>query len=90
MFRFGKHLLTQGNNIGVYLRCDIHLHLGGVDDTLRKHADEYVIKMEEKKFKKLLLSVIILGLALTAAHAIYAIYAYDNSSIIRFISRELW
>jgi len=49
-----------------------------------------VIKMEERKFKKLLLSIVIIGLVLTAAHAIYAICAYDNSSIIRFISRELW
>ena len=31
-----------------------------------------------------------LGLIITVAHAAYALYAYDNSSIIHFVSKELW
>ena len=36
------------------------------------------------------IGVIALGLILTIAHTIYALYAYDNSSIIHFVSKELW
>ena len=34
--------------------------------------------------------VIALCLLLTVAHVIYAVYAYQHSSIIYFIAKELW
>ncbi len=46
--------------------------------------------MSDKKFFGMLIAVIAAGLIVTAAHAAYIYYAYINSSIIYFISRELW
>ena len=46
--------------------------------------------MQEKTFTRLLICLIALGLALTAAHMIYAVYAYQHCSIIYFIAKELW
>ncbi len=44
--------------------------------------------MSDKKFIKILIAVIVVCLLITIAHAIYICYAYENSSIIQFISRE--
>ena len=46
--------------------------------------------MKEKTFKTVLITVLVLCILLTVAHTAYAIYAYGNSSIIYFISKELW
>jgi len=46
--------------------------------------------MKDRTFSVILISVIGLCLALTLAHFIYAIYAYDHCSIIYFIGKELW
>ncbi len=46
--------------------------------------------MNDKKFFKCLTGVIVAGLTITAIHAAYIYYAYANSSIIYFISKELW
>ncbi len=46
--------------------------------------------MKEKTFWIVLCSVIALGVVLTAAHFIYAIYAYQHCSVIYFIGEELW
>ena len=46
--------------------------------------------MNDKKFFGMLIAVILAGLFITAAHAAYISYAYINSSIIYFISKELW
>ena len=46
--------------------------------------------MKNKTFMIILLSVMGVCLALTLAHLIYAVYAYQHSSIIYFISKELW
>lgn len=46
--------------------------------------------MKEQTFQKVLLIVVALCLALTVAHLIYCIWAYQHSSIIYFISKELW
>ncbi|WP_155838953.1 hypothetical protein [Butyrivibrio sp. LB2008] len=46
--------------------------------------------MSDKKFFGMLFAVIAVGLLITAAHAAYVYYAYTNSSIIYFISKELW
>lgn len=35
-------------------------------------------------------AVIGICLALTVAHLIYAVYAYQHCSIIEFIAKELW
>ncbi len=37
-----------------------------------------------------LLTVLGICLALTAAHLIYTVYAYQHCSIIYFIGKELW
>lgn len=46
--------------------------------------------MKERKFYIVLLSVIGICLALTIAHFVYAVYAYEHCSIIYFIGKELW
>lgn len=46
--------------------------------------------MKTKTFMIILFSVLGVCLALTLAHLIYAAYAYQHSSIIYFISKELW
>ena len=46
--------------------------------------------MSDRKFIKILIIVVLIGVILTAAHAGYICYAYRNSSIIQFIARELW
>ncbi len=46
--------------------------------------------MKESTFRTILLTLVGLGLALTVAHLIYIIYAYQHCSIIYFIGEELW
>ena len=46
--------------------------------------------MKNKTFYLILLSVAAVLTVLTAAHLVYAIYAYGHCSIIYFIGRELW
>lgn len=46
--------------------------------------------MKGRTFLILLGVVIALCVALTAAHIIYAVNAYEHSSIITFIGGELW
>ena len=46
--------------------------------------------MNNRVFSTILFSVIGVCLALTLAHMIYAIYAYQHCSIIYFIGKELW
>lgn len=46
--------------------------------------------MKDRTFRILLWSVLGVCLALTAAHLVYAIYAYRHCSIIYFIAKELW
>jgi len=46
--------------------------------------------MSDKLFYRLLFAVVAVGVVLTLAHAAYMIYAYPNSSIIYFVSKELW
>jgi len=46
--------------------------------------------MEEKKFRRLLLTVTGLCILLTAAHLAWAVWAYRHCSIITFIAKELW
>ena len=46
--------------------------------------------MGDRVFRRILLTVIAVCLALTAAHLVYAIYAYQHCSIIYFIAKELW
>lgn len=46
--------------------------------------------MDDSKFIKILIMIVVLGIIATIAHAVYICYAYYNSSIIQFIARELW
>lgn len=46
--------------------------------------------MKDKTFSWILLSIVAICLALTIAHAVYAVYAYQHCSIIYFIAKELW
>ena len=46
--------------------------------------------MKDRVFSYVLFSVLGVCLALTLAHFIYAIYAYEHCSIIYFIGKELW
>ncbi len=46
--------------------------------------------MKEKTFRQILYVILAACVILTLAHLIYIIYAYQHSSIIYFISRELW
>ena len=46
--------------------------------------------MSDKLFYRLLFAVVVVGTVITLAHAAYMVYAYPNSSIIYFVSKELW
>ena len=46
--------------------------------------------MKDRTYLRVLLCVIGLCLALTLAHMVYAVCAYQHCSIIEFIARELW
>ena len=46
--------------------------------------------MSRKVFVRVILAVVIVCAVLTVAHAIYVMYAYEHSSIIYFISKEIW
>lgn len=46
--------------------------------------------MTEKTFIRVFIAVLAVCLLATAAHAIYAIDAYQRCSIIYFIGEELW
>jgi len=46
--------------------------------------------MNDRKFIRMLIVVALTGMTVTIAHCIYICYAYQNSSIIQFIARELW
>lgn len=46
--------------------------------------------MRERTFWTLFLALAALGVILTAAHLLYAIWAYQHCSIIYFIAKELW
>ncbi|MCD8357112.1 MAG: hypothetical protein LUE11_11175 [Clostridia bacterium] len=46
--------------------------------------------MDKDIFRNILLVLIGICLALTIAHLIYAVYAYQHCSIIYFIAKELW
>ena len=46
--------------------------------------------MNEKRFSRLIYSVLAAGSALTLGHLAYIVYAYQHCSIIQFIARELW
>jgi len=46
--------------------------------------------MKNKTFLIVLFAVLGLCLALTAAHLIWAVYAYRHCSIIYFVGKELW
>ncbi|MBO7425068.1 MAG: hypothetical protein J6U23_05270 [Clostridiales bacterium] len=46
--------------------------------------------MSDKAFIRIFSIILILGFVATAAHLFYAYKAYENSSIIHFISKEIW
>lgn len=46
--------------------------------------------MKDETFKKVLAFIVAAGLFITIAHTVYAIYAYEHSSIIHFVSKEWW
>lgn len=46
--------------------------------------------MKNRTFLILLIALVGIGLALTIAHFIYVVYAYQHCSIIYFIGKELW
>ena len=46
--------------------------------------------MKETTFYRLLWTVLIVCVVLTAAHFVYDVYAYRHCSIIYFIAKELW
>lgn len=46
--------------------------------------------MSDKKFIRILIVIVVIGLVLTALHIAYIAMGYTNSSIIQFISREWW
>ncbi len=46
--------------------------------------------MEEKKFFRLLLFIVVICAIITLAHFGYDVWAYKHASIITFIAKELW
>ena len=46
--------------------------------------------MNDKTFLRVLFALLGVCVALTLAHLIWAIYAYEHCSIIYFVGKELW
>ena len=46
--------------------------------------------MKTAIFNKILIAVLAVCILLTAAHVVYAVWAYQHCSIIYFIGKELW
>lgn len=46
--------------------------------------------MKDKTFRRILWITLAVLVILTAVHMAYVINAYQNSSIIYFVSKELW
>lgn len=46
--------------------------------------------MSNRTFLRILITVVLIGMLATIAHCVYIYFAYQNSSIIQFIARELW
>ena len=46
--------------------------------------------MSDKRFFRILIAIIVLGLIVTALHMVYIVHSYENASIIQFIAREWW
>lgn len=46
--------------------------------------------MNDRKFLKILIITVLIGAVITAAHLIYICLAYQNSSVVQFIAREMW
>ena len=46
--------------------------------------------MGDRKFIRLMIIVVLLGMMATIAHCVFIYFAYQNSSIIQFIAREWW
>ena len=46
--------------------------------------------MNDRTFFKILIALVGVCLILTVAHLIWAVWAYQHSSIIQFIAKELW
>ncbi len=46
--------------------------------------------MKEHTYWRVLIWVTVVCILCTLAHFAYAVYAYEHSSIIQFIAKELW
>ncbi|MBR1862223.1 MAG: hypothetical protein IJ796_10280 [Lachnospiraceae bacterium] len=46
--------------------------------------------MKKSGFLKILVCIAVLGMLITVAHAVYIYHAYNYSSIIQFVAREMW
>ena len=46
--------------------------------------------MSDRAFVRTLIIISLIGTAATVAHSIYIYFAYQNSSIIQFVAREIW
>ncbi len=46
--------------------------------------------MSDRRFIGILIAAASVGMLVSAAHCVYICLAYQNSSIIQFIARELW
>ena len=63
---------------------------GGQCPPLRRAFFVRYNSMNEKTFYRLLLALVIVCVAVTAAHFAYDVYAYRHCSIIYFIAKEVW
>jgi len=46
--------------------------------------------MKQSTFVKILVILVVVGILLTFAHVAYDFWAYQRSSIIEYIAKELW
>ncbi|MBO4636032.1 MAG: hypothetical protein J5685_02690 [Clostridiales bacterium] len=46
--------------------------------------------MSDKTFVKIVIAMVVIFTLLTAFHIFYDVYAYKYSSIIYFVSKEIW
>lgn len=46
--------------------------------------------MTDKTYKRILIALLAACVVFTVVHAVYAVLAYPNSSIIHYVSKEWW
>ena len=86
-YGFSRHKFRIDGNSDHFIRSfAASYHSDSSKHVIRKEDTD----MSDKVFIRILVSIVAAGVIVTALHAAYIYYAYEHSSIIYFISKELW